>query len=46
VNDPYEAPTNADLIINTDKETKEESISRLYNFITNEISKPALKPES
>jgi adenylylsulfate kinase len=38
VNDPYEAPLNADLVIDTDKETKEVSISKLFNFINTEMS--------
>lgn len=37
VNDPYEAPSKADLIIYTNRETKEESIDRLFNYIKGEI---------
>jgi adenylyl-sulfate kinase len=33
VNDPYEAPEDADLIIRTDKETVEESAQKLLRFI-------------
>ena len=43
VNDPYEAPKNADLVIYTNMETKEESIERFYNYISQEINLPSLK---
>src|SRR6185369_10347318 len=29
VDDPYEAPTNADVVVETDKETKEHSLSKI-----------------
>jgi adenylylsulfate kinase len=40
VNDPYEPPLHPDLIIYTDKETKEESINRLFDFISDAIKSP------
>lgn len=46
VNDPYEPPLNADLIINTDKESKDESINRLFNFIRKEINLSAYNQET
>lgn len=33
VNDPFEAPLNADLVIRTDAETADESANKLYHFI-------------
>lgn len=40
VNDPYEPPPNADLIIDTDKESKEESIKKLFDFIRENLRLP------
>jgi adenylylsulfate kinase len=37
VNDPYEPPLHPDLIIYTDKETKEESVNRLFDFISDAL---------
>jgi adenylylsulfate kinase len=33
VNDPFEVPANADLYINTNKHTIEESVNELYSFV-------------
>ena len=33
ISDPYEKPSNADLIINTNEESVEESIRKLISFI-------------
>ena len=33
IDSPYEAPENPELIIDTDKETLEESVSKIYNFL-------------
>jgi adenylyl-sulfate kinase len=33
VSDPYEAPTNPDILIPTDEETPEESASRVINYL-------------
>tara|TARA_B100000401_G_scaffold405449_1_gene320290 strand:+ start:190 stop:1122 length:933 start_codon:yes stop_codon:yes gene_type:complete len=38
IDSPYEIPTKPALILNTDKETKEVSINKLYNFIISKIS--------
>ena len=37
VNDPYEPPENADLIISTDIESAESSIKMLYDFIIESV---------
>lgn len=39
ISDLYEAPKNPDLILDTDKETPEESVSKLTDFILSNISK-------
>jgi adenylylsulfate kinase len=39
INDPFEIPGNAHLIINTDAETEKESIQKLYDYIIREITK-------
>ena len=39
VNDPYESPENADLIINTGFESEESSIKLLYDFIIDSVKK-------
>ena len=39
VNDPYESPENADLIINTGFESEESSIKLLYDFIIDAVKK-------
>lgn len=41
VNDPFEAPTDADLILNTDKETEADSAKRLVHFILENIPQKA-----
>lgn len=33
ISDPYEAPENADLVIDTEKETLEQSVQNLLNFL-------------
>ena len=33
IDSPYEAPDNPELIIDTDKETLDESVSKIYNFL-------------
>ena len=33
IDSPYEAPDNPELIINTDKETLDESVSKIYSFL-------------
>ena len=33
IDSPYEAPENPELIIDTDKETLDESVSKIYNFL-------------
>ena len=33
INSPYEAPKNPELIIETDKETLDESVSKIYSFL-------------
>ena len=33
IDSPYEAPDNPELIIDTDKETLDESVSRIYSFL-------------
>ena len=39
VNDPYESPENADLIINTGFESEKSSIKLLYDFIIDSVKK-------
>lgn len=43
VNDPFEIPTDADLILKTDKETEAESTERLLRFILENIGQNAQK---
>jgi len=38
VNDPYDIPQKPDLIINTNTESEETSIDKLFNFIIKEIT--------
>ncbi len=38
IDSPYEIPTKPALILNTDKETEEVSINKLYDFIISKIS--------
>jgi adenylylsulfate kinase len=38
VNDPYEAPEDADLVIHTDKETVDESAGKLLHFILHNMT--------
>lgn len=38
INDPFEIPGNSHLIINTNTEAEKESIQKLYDFITREIT--------
>ena len=33
IDSPYEAPDNPELIIDTDKETLDESVSKIYSFL-------------
>ncbi len=33
ISDPYEAPTNADFVVETDNETLDESVQNLVNFL-------------
>jgi adenylylsulfate kinase len=33
ISDPYEAPENPDLILDTEKETLEQSVQNLLNFL-------------
>lgn len=40
ISDLYEEPINPDLILDTDKETPEESVKKLTDFILMNISKP------
>ena len=35
ISDPFEAPINPDLVLNTKQESLEESVDKLYNFILN-----------
>jgi len=42
VQDPYEAPTDADLVIDTDDETPEESIQKLARYIAGKRRRYAL----
>lgn len=37
ISDPFEVPKSADLVINTDKQTIDESVSNLVNFILENI---------
>lgn len=39
ISDPFERPENPDLVINTDRETLEQSADKLYKFIIGEINK-------
>ena len=36
IDSPYEAPVNPELIIDTDKETLDESVSKIYSFLERE----------
>ena len=36
IDSPYEVPENPELIIDTDKETLDESVSKIYNFLERE----------
>ena len=36
IDSPYEAPENPELIIDTDKETLDDSVSKIYNFLERE----------
>jgi adenylylsulfate kinase len=38
INDPYEIPENPDLIINSNVETEEQSVAKLYNFIIDHLN--------
>ena len=33
VSDPYDIPTNPDFVVETDKETLEESVQNMLNFL-------------
>lgn len=35
IDDPYESPTNPEIVVETDVETVEESISKILNFLIN-----------
>lgn len=37
ISDPYEEPTNPDLVIDTEKESVEESVKRLLDFVLEKI---------
>jgi len=39
VQDPYEEPLNPDMVLYTDKETLDESVSRMMQFLDNHLSK-------
>lgn len=43
VNDPFEAPTDADLILKTDRETESESTENLLRFILENIAQKRAK---
>ena len=45
INDPFEIPGNIHLIINTNTETEEESIQKLYDFIIREITNDQSNPD-
>ena len=38
ISSPYEVPENADVIIDTDKISLEDSVNQIYNFIENKLS--------
>ena len=38
IDSPYEIPENPDLVLNTEKETEDVSINKLYDFIISKIS--------
>ena len=40
VNDPFEKPINADLVVHTDHEDAERTAYRIYNFILNTLEVP------
>ena len=42
INDPFEIPTDADLILNSDSEIQEVSAEKLFLFILGEINKSVL----
>ncbi len=44
VNDPFEKPSDADLILKTDRETEQESTEKLLQFILENISPKKEKP--
>ena len=46
INAPYEIPILPDLIIQTDKETENESVEKLMAFILKEINKPEAKTQT
>ena len=33
IDDPYEAPDNPDILVNTENETVDESVSKIINYI-------------
>ena len=45
VNDPYEAPENPEIVLHTDKETLEESVGIIINYLEQHDLIPALEVE-
>jgi len=45
VNDPYEAPENPEIVLHTDKETLEESVGKIINYLEQHNLIPALEVE-
>jgi adenylyl-sulfate kinase len=41
VSDPYEAPENADIVVNTDQETLEQSVAKIVNYLERQSLIPA-----
>ena len=46
VNDPYEAPENPEIILHTDKETLEQSVNIIINYLEQHNLIPALEVEA
>jgi len=46
VNDPYEAPENPEIILHTDKETLEQSVAIIVNYLEQHNLIPALEVEA
>jgi adenylyl-sulfate kinase len=45
VNDPYEAPENPEIVLHTDKETLEESVGKIIDYLEQHHLIPALEVE-